>query len=129
MVLRHPRKRLVEFLRRWQGRIMFGSDIVTSDEHLTAGETQNDVHTRANSAEEAFDLYASRYWVFRTLFETNYDGESPIADPDLSMVDPDRYDEMDAPQLVGKSVPQDLLRSLYHDAAHDLLDPLHRDEC
>ena len=126
---KHPRKRLVEFLRQWQGRIMFGSDIVTSDEHLNAGQTQNDVHTRADSAEEAFDLYASRYWVFRTLFETDYDGESPIADPDLSMVDPDRYDEMDAPQLVGKSVPHDLLRSLYHDAAHDLLDPLHRDQC
>ena len=74
-------------------------------------------------------MYASRYWVFRTLFETDYDGESPIAEPDLSMVDPDRYDEMDAPQLVGKSVPPDLLRSLYHDAAHDLLEPLHRDAC
>ena len=100
-----------------------------SDEHLKAGETRNDVHTRANSADEAFDLYASRYWVFRTLFETDYEGESPIADPDLAMVDPDRYDEMDAPQLLGKSVPHDLLRSLYHDAAHDLLDPLHRDAC
>ncbi len=126
---KHRRDDLVAFLRRWQGRIMFGSDIVTSDEHLKTGETQNDVHTRANSADEAFDLYASRYWVFRTLFETHYDGESPIADPDLAMVDPDRYDEMDAPQLVGKSVPQDLLRNLYHDAAHDLLEPLHRDEC
>ena len=125
---KHPRNDLVDFLRRWQGRVMFGSDIVSTDEHLQAGEKANDVHTRANTSEEAFDLYASRYWALRTLFETEYQGESPIADPDLAMVDPERYDEMDAPQLVGKSVPQDLLRSLYHDAAHDLLDPLHSDE-
>ena len=126
---KHPRKCFVEFLERWQGRIMFGSDIVTTDEHLQAGETKNDVHTRANTTDEAFNLYASRYWALRTLFETDYEGESPIADPDLAMVEPEKYDEMDAPQLSGKSVPQDLLRSLYHDAAHNLLEPLHRTEC
>ena len=31
--------------------------------------------------------------------------------------EPDRYDEMDAPTLVGKALPEGLLRSLYHDAA------------
>jgi hypothetical protein len=28
---------------------------------------------------------------------------------------------MDAPSIEGKTVPPELLRSLYHDAAHDLL--------
>jgi hypothetical protein len=52
--------------------------------------------------------------------------QSPIADPDLNMVDPQRYAVMDSPLLAGKSVPADVLRSLYHDAAHALLEPLHR---
>ena len=32
---------------------------------------------------------------------------------------------MDAPQLAGKKLPDEVLRSLYHDAAWDLLEPLH----
>jgi hypothetical protein len=57
--------------------------------------------------------------------ETSYEGESPIADPDLMMVEPSRYDDMSAPALRGKALPRDLLLSLYHDAASRLLDPLH----
>ncbi|MCZ6851158.1 MAG: amidohydrolase family protein [Planctomycetota bacterium] len=123
---RHTPEDLAAFLTRFNGRILFGSDILTSDEHLARGETQREVLARAGSPEEAFDLYASRYWALRSLFETDYHGPSPIADPDLAMTQPDRYSEMDAPVLAGKALADDLLRSLYHDAAHELLEPLHR---
>lgn len=119
-VSRHPREAVVGFLRKWSGRILFGSDIVTGDEHLapktpeTAGRTFADL---ASSPEEAFDLYASRYYALRTMWETGYDGESPIADPDLQMVDPERHDGMSAPRLRGLSLPAEMLRVLYDGAA------------
>jgi len=124
---RHPRAELVGFLERFRGRVLFGSDIVTTDEHLAPSDEENPMLHKASSPAEAFDLYASRYWAYRTMFETTYEGESPIADPDLAMVEPDRYDEMAAPALVGRDLPEDLLQVLYHDAAHDLLEPYHRD--
>jgi len=49
------------------GRILFGTDIVAD----------------VDSAD--FDLFASRYWSLRTLLETDYDGPSPIADPDAAL--------------------------------------------
>lgn len=122
---KHSREQLLEFFTRFRGRVMFGSDIVTANDHLVAHESATEMQAKASSEEEAFDLYASRYWALRTMFETDYEGESPIADPDLAMVDPDRFSPMDAPILRGKSLPNDLLTSLYHDAAHALLDPLH----
>lgn len=119
---RHPRGRVVAFLTRWKGRILFGSDIVTSDDHLAAAKSlANEMTSKASSADDAFDLYASRYWALRKLWETDHDGESPIADPDLAMVDSKRFGPLDAPRLVGKSLPCDLLKSLYHDAAATLL--------
>ncbi len=118
---RHSRDELVSFLQAFPGRVLFGSDIVTSDEHLKTGD-DNEMTAKANTPQEAFDLYASRYWAMRTLLETDYRGASPIADPDLAMIDPDRYQEMDAPSLIGKSLPPDVLRSLYHDAADTLLE-------
>ncbi len=75
----------------------------------------------ANSPETAFDLYASRYYALRTMFETSYKGESPIADPDLKMVDPVKYDDMAAPQLQGFAFPRDLLADLYRNAAAKLM--------
>jgi hypothetical protein len=122
---KHPRKELVEFFTTWRGRILFGSDIVTSDDHLTPKQGGTEMQAKANSEAEAFDLYASRYWALRTMFETDYEGQSPIADGDLAMVEPARFGPMDAPRLAGKSLPADLLRSLYHDAAAKLLGPLH----
>ena len=122
---RHSRQDLVSFLRRFRGRVMFGSDIVAGDEHLRPSEGEHEVYERANTPRQAFDLYASRYWALRTLLESEYRGQSPIADPDLAMVEPDRYGPMDAPLLVGKSLPADLLKSIYHDAADELLEPLH----
>ena len=65
----------------------------------------------------AKDLYASRYYALRTFWETSHCGESPIADPDLAMIDPKNHTPMDAPLLAGKSLPKDLLITLYRDAA------------
>ncbi len=123
---RQPREAMVSFLRRWKGRVLFGSDTVTLDEHLQPGdEDEREAMRKAGSRAEAYDLYASRYWALRTLFETEYDGESPIADPDLAMLEPERYSETDAPRLRGLSLDDDLLASIYHDAARDLLEPWH----
>ena len=114
---RHSPSVLRRFLTRWQGRILFGSDIVVSEEHLRTGEKTSEVLSRASSVEEAFELYASRYWVLRTLFETNYAGSSPIADPDLALVDPVKYGPMDAPALRGIELEAQTLENLYFGAA------------
>ena len=120
---RHPSERLVAFLQRWRGRVLFGSDIVTSDDHFTQTDPEGARYASDLASDEAgaFDLYASRYWALRTMFETEYDGESPIADPDLAMVEPGRYDAMSAPRLRGLNLPADLLEVLYAGAAADLL--------
>jgi hypothetical protein len=121
----HPRERVREFFTRWQGRVLFGSDIVTLDDHLAPRPADTPAATPmsdlAASPEQAFDLYASRYWALRTMFETAYDGPSPIADPDLAMVDPARYTPLDSPPLRGLALPGSVLRSLYHDAAENLV--------
>ena len=118
---KYPRESLLQFLRRFRGRVLFGSDVVAADEHLVAGPKDHELMQRASGPEEAFDLYASRYWALRTLWETDYLGESPIADPDLAMVEPDRFDEMSAPVLNGHRMPEDVLDILYSGAAEALL--------
>jgi len=127
-VSKHPRQEVLAFHTRWRGRILFGSDIVTTDEHLAPGKDKLEIAAKADSLESAFDLYASRYYALRLLWESDREGESPIADPDLKMVEPSRHDDMSAPPLRGKALPRDLLQSLYHDAAAKLLDPLHAAE-
>lgn len=122
----YPVSRVHRFFTRWKGRLLFGSDIVVTDAHLTGDGADDEMSNKATDEHEAFDLYASRYWALRTLFETDYEGESPIADPDLSMVAPQNFTPFDAPNLSGKQLPQPLLRSLYHDAAHDLLENLYQ---
>jgi hypothetical protein len=76
---------------------------------------------KASSEDEAYELYASRYWALRTLLESSYEGESPIADPDLHLVDSSRYTPLDAPTLRGCKLDEDTLLSLYHGAAAGLL--------
>lgn len=122
---RHPGDRLLAFLERWRGRVFFGSDIVTTDQHLTHEAGPRGMGLLAASEGEAFDLYASRYYALRTMWETRYEGESPIADPDLMLVDPGAYNEMSAPILRGRSLPPDLLRPLYHDSAASVVDRWH----
>lgn len=110
---RQPREELVAFLTRWKGRVLFGSDIVAREEHLMPATTTAYAADLASDPEEAFELYASRYWALRTMLETDYDGPSPIADPDLMMVEPAKYDAMSTPRLVGKGLPREILEDLY----------------
>ncbi len=121
---KHETKEFVAFLDRYRGRILFGSDIVTSDEHLQATDSDEPAFgdQLASSDHEAFELYASRYWAMRTMFETGYRGASNIADPDLMMVDPDRFDAMSAPMLKGHGLDADRLRMLYREATVSTLD-------
>ncbi len=121
---KHETGELIDFLDRYRGRILFGSDIVTSDDHLRATDPDNPAFGSqlAGSEAEAFELYASRYWALRTMYETRYRGESNIADPDLAMVEPERYDAMSAPALRGHGLDHERLRVLYHDAAAATLD-------
>ena len=118
---KHQPETIRAFFMRWRGRILFGSDIVTSDAHVTAEQSAGEMDAKASSSMEAYDLYASRYWVLRTLLETNYCGESPIADPDLHLVDPVRYTPLDAPTLRGFNLPEEDLEILYWGAAQRLL--------
>ncbi|GJQ28279.1 MAG: hypothetical protein HBSAPP03_01630 [Phycisphaerae bacterium] len=121
---RHPREVVVEFFTRWRGRLLFGSDIVTTDEHLRPKAEAPKAHPMgdlADGPEAAFDLYASRYWALRTLWEMRDEGDSPIADPDLMMVDPARHDAMSAPALRGLGLPREVLEDLYWGTATRLL--------
>ncbi len=95
-------QRLREFLAANPGRVLFGSDIVTAAKDMS------------------YDLYASRYWALRTLFETDYDGPSPIVDPDLNMVDPTQPADATA-HLRGAALDDTLLQNVYHDAAATIL--------
>ncbi len=113
---RHSREEFAGFMFKWKDRILFGTDVVTSDAHLEpndADQTAFAAH-QAQSEEEAFELYASRYWAMRTLLETDYEGESSIADPDLMMVEQSGHDEVSAPMLRGKSLENDVLESIYN---------------
>ncbi len=116
---KHSRSEFLEFLQRHKGRILFGSDIVTLDDHVTAkkGMPESIKSDQASSPEQAFDLYASRYYALRTMYETTGDQESPIADEDLKMVEPAKFDAMSAPVLRGFALPRDVLENLYIDAA------------
>jgi hypothetical protein len=118
-VSRHPSGRVQEFMRRWHGRVLFGSDIVTNDDHLRGGEKATEMAAKASDSGSAFDLYASRYWALRTLWETAHELESPISDPDLAMVDPARS-ALDAPALRGKSLPREVMAEFYAGAASRL---------
>lgn len=118
----HPLPQLTAFFERWAGRILFGSDIVTTDEHMApkASSSTHPMADLADSPQSAFDLYASRYFSLRLLFESDYQDESPIADPDLAMVDPTKYGPMDAPLLRGSRFSPAMLRTIYSGAAAGL---------
>ena len=118
---RHPSEELIAFFRKFEGRILFGSDIVTMDAHLSNDDGPRDMGKQASSEQQAFDLYASRYCALRLMFETDYRGESPISDPDLHMIEPDRYAPDDGPQITGHAFPEDLLRTLYRGATTETL--------
>lgn len=120
---KHSRGEVLDFLQRFRGRILFGSDIVTLDEHLVpkTGPQAFVKAEQASSPEEAFDLYASRYWALRTMFETGFEGLSPMADPDLAMVEPGKFDAMSSPMMRCFDLPRDLLIEMYSGAATKLM--------
>lgn len=118
----HPREEVVAFFTKWRGRILFGSDVVVTEDHVSPTKTgASPMGDLADSPEAAFDLYSSRYYALRMMFETDYDGESPIADPDLAMVDPERYNAMSAPRLGGLGLSREMLIELYSGAAERLI--------
>jgi hypothetical protein len=85
---------------KFPDRFLFGSDLVTrhglSREH-----------------------YVSRYWCQRTLWESNWEGRSPVADPDFEH----GPDEPPTPMLRGLHLPADVLAKVYHANATRLLRP------
>jgi hypothetical protein len=79
-------------------RFLFGSDLVTR--HQLPREH-----------------YVSRYWCQRTLWESAWEGRSPIADPDYVP----QAGEPATPPLHGLDLPDNVLRQVYHDNALRLL--------
>ncbi|MCC6580914.1 MAG: amidohydrolase family protein [Phycisphaeraceae bacterium] len=90
------------FCQRNPGRLLFGTDLVASPELF------------------GFDHYASRFWALRTMMETDWQGESPIVDPDLPLVDPSQPADA-APMLRGAAIDPATLGWMYLDAAKRLL--------
>lgn len=120
---RHQPSAVRAFFVKWSGRLLFGSDIVVQEDHLKPQKTsQSPMADLADSPESATDLYASRYWALRAMFETNVEMDSPIADPDLMMVEPTKYDAMSAPKLRGIGLGPDELRVLYRGAAERVVE-------
>ncbi|MGH7244818.1 MAG: amidohydrolase family protein [Phycisphaerales bacterium] len=115
---RHPREELVAFFTKWQDRIFFGSDIVTMDDQLIKKtpeqQRMSPMSDLSDSPQVAFDLYASRYFALRTMFETVGDRESPIADPDLKMVDPAKHHDLSSPTLRGIGLSESILKKIYY---------------
>lgn len=111
---RHP-DALADFATRNAGRVLFGTDIVANEENR---------HVSFGDGSGGFDLYASRFWALRTLIETDYEGPSPIVDPDLHMVDP-AADPKSTATLRGANLQGEALRTLYFGAADALLSPLY----
>jgi predicted TIM-barrel fold metal-dependent hydrolase len=83
---------------RYPQRFLFGSDLVTRH-HLVR------------------EHYVSRYWCQRTLWESTWDGRSPIADPDF----PAEPGGPTTPPLRGLDLPREVLQQVYHGNAARLL--------
>jgi len=79
-------------------RFLFGSDLVTRP-----GLTR--------------EHYASRYWCHRTLWESSWEGRSPISDPDYAHAE----DEPATPLLRGLDLPAEVLDQVYYHNAARLL--------
>jgi hypothetical protein len=63
------------------------------------------------------DHYVSRYWCQRTLWESDWEGPSPIADPDYTAEE----GAPPTPVLRGLSLPAEVLAQVYHGNASRLL--------
>jgi hypothetical protein len=97
-----PTQALRDFIIAFQDRLLFGSDIVVGDKYN-------------------WDHYASRYWALQHMWETSYDGESPIEDPDGGQGFDPRTGAFDAsradhvPHIKGLDLPKEILQKLYRD--------------
>jgi hypothetical protein len=60
--------------------------------------------------------YVSRYWCQRTLWESNWQGRSPIADPDYSA----EPGGPTTPLLRGVDLPEAVLAHVYYKNAREL---------
>lgn len=121
---KQPTDRVRAWFIKWKGRILFGSDIVTLEDHMqprASGPAASPMSDLADSPESAFELYASRYYALRTMWETSKRGPSPIADPDLHMVNPAAFGPLDSPTLAGLALPSDVLGAMYHGAAEEVV--------
>jgi predicted TIM-barrel fold metal-dependent hydrolase len=85
---------------RHPDRFLFGSDLVT----------RHDLPR---------DHYVSRYWCQRMLWESEWEGRSPIADPDYTQEE----GGPPTPLLRGLHLPEDVLRKVYYENARRLLGP------
>jgi predicted TIM-barrel fold metal-dependent hydrolase len=83
---------------RFPDRFLFGSDLVTRHGLVR-------------------DHYASRYWCQRTLWESDWEGRSPIADADYTPAP----GEPATPLLRGLELPPEVLEKVYHGNARRLL--------
>jgi hypothetical protein len=83
---------------RYPDRFLFGSDLVTRP-----GLTR--------------EHYVSRYWCHRTLWESAWEGRSPIADPDHEHAE----GEPATPMLRGLNLPDQVLQRVYRDNAVRML--------
>jgi len=90
-------ERFHDLISRWSDRFLFGSDLVTRP----ASEREH---------------YVSRYWCQRTLWESQYRGQSPIADEDWKLENPTA-----SPLLCGLSLPDHVLDKLYFGNAFQIL--------
>lgn len=93
-----PRREAVRrLICRYPDRFLFGTDLVTRH-HLPR------------------EHYVSRYWCQRTLWESTWQGPSPIADPDY------QGDEANPQSLLhGLGLPPEVLRKVYLENAARLL--------
>jgi hypothetical protein len=83
---------------RFPDRFLFGTDLVTR-------------HGLPR------DHYASRYWCQHTMWESDWQGRSPIADPDYAHAE----GEAATPLLLGLHLPAEVLQKVYYGNARRLL--------
>jgi hypothetical protein len=83
---------------RYPRRFLFGTDLVTRHHAVR-------------------DHYVSRYWCQRTLWESEWEGASPIADPDFTAFEGGAT----TPTLRGLALPADVMEQVYYRNALRLL--------
>ncbi|MEM6553501.1 MAG: amidohydrolase family protein [Planctomycetota bacterium] len=119
---KHPNA-LADFARCNPGRVLFGTDIVANADNVVPHEAPKPEPGKhippGIGVGHGYDLYASRFWALRVLFETTHHGPSPIVDPDLHMVDPSLPEDSTA-DLHGCGLAGDDLATVYHSAAEQL---------